>query len=215
MDYLSPNFSSMALLTIDMQRDFLDGQPFGIRGTTEVLPRIRDLVTVFRHANLPVVHLVRLYNHDGKNVDLCRRQIVDEGASIVQPGNDGAELAMPLLPTSSTKLDTTLLLDGHAQMIGPLEWVVYKPRWGAFFQTSLENLLSSLKIDSLAFTGCNFPNCTRASIYEASERDFRIVLVDDAVSGLYERGQEEMKNIGVMLMKATELKTFIANRVRK
>lgn len=41
------------------------------------------------------------------------------------------------------------------------------------------------------FAGCNFPNCPRTSIYEASERDFRTVLVRDAISGLYERGEHE------------------------
>ncbi|MBV8162600.1 MAG: cysteine hydrolase, partial [Acidimicrobiia bacterium] len=38
------------------------------------------------------------------------------------------------------------------------------------------------------------------TIYEASERDYRVVLVTDAISGLYERGEVEMTNIGVMLM---------------
>jgi nicotinamidase-related amidase len=38
------------------------------------------------------------------------------------------------------------------------------------------------------------------SIYEASERDFRLVLVEDAVSGLYEKGVEEMRRIGVAVM---------------
>ena len=33
------------------------------------------------------------------------------------------------------------------------------------------------------FCGCNFPNCPRTSIYEASERDFRVVLARDAISG--------------------------------
>ncbi len=55
------------------------------------------------------------------------------------------------------------------------------------------------------FSGCNFPNCPRASIYEASERDFRLVLVRDAVSGLYERGERELANIGVRLMSAEEV----------
>lgn len=38
------------------------------------------------------------------------------------------------------------------------------------------------------------------SIYEASERDFRIVLVSDAISGWYDRGGEkcqEWEGIGV------------------
>jgi nicotinamidase-related amidase len=65
--------------------------------------------------------------------------------------------------------------------------------------------LLSLGVTSLAFAGCNFPNCPRASIYEASERDFRIVLVTDAISGLYDRGRDEMKNIGVQLMTLKEL----------
>ncbi|MDZ7731459.1 MAG: hypothetical protein U5K37_11920 [Natrialbaceae archaeon] len=43
----------------------------------------------------------------------------------------------------------------------------------------------------------NFPNCPRTTIYEASERDFRIVCVPDALSGTYERGLEELRNIGV------------------
>ena len=55
------------------------------------------------------------------------------------------------------------------------------------------------------FAGCNFPNCPRTSIYEASERDFRLVLVEDAVSGLYERGKDELRGIGVALMNAAEL----------
>jgi nicotinamidase-related amidase len=59
--------------------------------------------------------------------------------------------------------------------------------------------------------GCNFPNCPRTSIYEASERDFRIVLVEDAVSGLYERGTEEMRNIGVRLMSTNELEEAVVS----
>ena len=57
----------------------------------------------------------------------------------------------------------------------------------------------------MVFCGCNFPNCPRTSIYEASERDFRVVLVRDAVSGLYERGERELTNIGVHLMSASEV----------
>jgi hypothetical protein len=46
----------------------------------------------------------------------------------------------------------------------------------------------------------NFPNCPRTSIYEASEREFRIVLVSDAVSGLYDRGVDECRAIGVHVL---------------
>jgi nicotinamidase-related amidase len=55
-------------------------------------------------------------------------------------------------------------------------------------------------IDTVVVAGCNYPNCPRTSIYEASERDYRVVLVEDAISGLYERGRTEMANIGVTLL---------------
>jgi nicotinamidase-related amidase len=201
-DYTRPDFGSMALITIDMQQDFLDGQPFETAGTSEILPRLQQLVVAFRRAQLPIVHMVRLYKRDSSNVDLCRRRAVEQGAAIVSPGTEGAELAPPLLPGRNVKLDADLLFSGAAQPLGPKEWVMYKPRWGAFFQTSLEQHLLALGVTSLAFTGCNFPNCPRASIYEASERDFRIVLAEDTVSGLYDRGRKEMTDIGVMLMSA-------------
>jgi hypothetical protein len=38
-----------------------------------------------------------------------------------------------------------------------------------------------------------------AFLTEASERDFRIVLATDAVSGLYARGSQELRQIGVAL----------------
>ncbi|HEY7069188.1 MAG TPA: isochorismatase family protein [Acidimicrobiales bacterium] len=40
-------------------------------------------------------------------------------------------------------------------------------------------------------------NCPRTSMYEASERDYGVVLVDDAISGLYDRGRQELTGIGV------------------
>jgi nicotinamidase-related amidase len=48
-------------------------------------------------------------------------------------------------------------------------------------------------------------NCPRTSIYEASERDFRVVVVEDAVSGLYDRGRDELRAIGARLMMGAEI----------
>jgi nicotinamidase-related amidase len=211
-DYTRPDFRSMALITIDTQNDFLKGQPCEIPGTSEILPQMRELAETFRRARLPVLHVVRLYQPDGSNADLCRRSAIEQGAAIVRPGTPGAELAPPLLPAQNSRLDCELLLSGAFQPLGPREWAMYKPRWGAFFRTTLEEHLLTLGVTSLAFAGCNFPNCPRGSIYEASERDFRIVLVEDAISGLYDRGRDEMKNIGVTLMTSQQLtQAIVAN----
>jgi nicotinamidase-related amidase len=202
--YVSPQFDAISLVSIDVQRDVLDGQPFEIAGTSDAAVVIARLAEAFRNAGRPIVHVVRLYRADGSNVDACRRAAVEAGLEALIPGSGGAEIPENLVPDGST-LDVELLLSGGVQELGPKEVAIYKPRWGAFYQTPLEAHLRGLGVSTLAFCGCNFPNCPRTSIYEASERDFRIVLVEDAISGLYDRGRDELANIGVQLMPTEEI----------
>jgi nicotinamidase-related amidase len=204
-ELIAPQLERAALVTIDVQSDVLDGQPLEIAGTSAALPAMRALVEAFRERGLPIVHVVRLYEPDGSNVDLCRREAVMSGWKALAPGSAGAEPAAELLGEHATKLDAQLLLRGELQDIGEREVLMYKPRWGAFFHTPLQAHLSGLGATTLVFCGANFPNCPRTSMYEASERDYRIVLATDAVSGLYERGAKELANIGVALMGAAEL----------
>lgn len=205
-DLTSPDKRHLALVIIDMQQDFVrPGAPSCIPGTLEALHLIARLAKRFRQKGLPIVHVVRLYLTDGSNVDLCRRAAVKQRAtSIVAPGSAGAEIMTELKPFAAVRLDATLLLDGKFQPIGPREWLVYKPRWGAFYRTDLEQHLLDLGVNTLMLCGCNFPNCPRATIYEASERDFRLILVEDAVSGVYEQGLQELRNICIEVMNAEE-----------
>jgi nicotinamidase-related amidase len=211
--YTAPDFAASALLTIDTQRDVLDGQPLEIPGTSAALPAIERLLAAFREAERPIVHVVRLYRDDGSNVDPCRRQLVEQGVTILAPRSEGSELAPGLLPDPGVRLDPDLLLAGGIQPVAGGEAVIYKPRWGAFFETPLESHLRARNVSTLVFCGCNFPNCPRASIYEASERDFRVVLASDAVLGLYERGERELEAIGVTLMGSAEIAAALPVRV--
>jgi nicotinamidase-related amidase len=189
---------------IDVQRDFVDvsddmgGEEASmpVAGTAAAIAAMSKLAKAFRERGLPIVHIVRLYQPDGSNVDLVRRRLIEQGARIAAPGSAGSQIAADLL-LDVVELDHELLLSGGLQQIGTAEHVIYKPRWGAFYRTSLERHLRESGIDTVVFAGCNFPNCPRTSIYEASERDFRIVLVSDAVSGLYDRGVDECRAIGV------------------
>jgi nicotinamidase-related amidase len=198
VSYTDPDLPNSALVTMDVQRDFsLPGSPAEMPGTIDVLPSMARLVEAFRATGRPIVHIVRLYLSDGSNVDLCRRESIQDGKEIVRPGSAGAQLVQELLPAPHTELNCAHLLGGGIQTLGPNEVVIYKPRWGAFFGTPLRDHLDGLRVNTLVVCGCNFPNCPRATIFEASERDFRIVLVEDAVSGLYQQGKQELLNIGV------------------
>lgn len=200
-EYITPQPDRAALLTIDTQNDFTEpGAPAQIEGTAAAVPQMRRLVETFRSIEAPIVHVVRLYRPDGSNVDPCRRANLEAGAEIVRPGTAGAELVAELKPSPEVELEADQLLEGDFQEIGPTEWIMYKPRWGAFYSTDLEDFLAERDVSTVVVCGCNFPNCPRATIYEASERDYRIVFVPDATSGTYQRGLTELQNIGVTVM---------------
>jgi nicotinamidase-related amidase len=76
----APRWETSALVTIDMQRDFLSGQPYGLAGTTEIVPSLRSLAGAFRAAGRPIVHIVRLYQ--GDDVDRVRRTLIDGGGQL-------------------------------------------------------------------------------------------------------------------------------------
>jgi nicotinamidase-related amidase len=107
------------------------------------------------------------------------QEAIEGGKQVVIAGSDGAELMDELKPSNTIRLNSNLLLSGNLQQIGSKEWIMYKSRWDAFYKTALEKHLYNLGINTVVVCGCNYPNCPRTTIYEASERDFRIVLAAD------------------------------------
>ena len=209
-EYLAPERERVALITIDAQRDFvLPNAPATVGGALSTVPGMRRLIDAFRTAGAPVVHAVRLYRCNGSNVDLCHRAAIEAGQRIVMPGTSGAELIDELKPSLGQRLEPELLLDGKLQEIGHREWLCYKPRLSAFFQTPLEDHLKSLGITTIVLCGTDFPTSPRSTVYAASNRDFRIVLATDAISGATDAGLDELAQIGVYLMSSEQLLNWL------
>jgi nicotinamidase-related amidase len=194
--HLAPEFDRAALVVVDVQVDFLDGGSSPVPGTRAVVPVIGRLVEGFRRARRPVVHVVRLY--DGDDVDLSRRTLIASGASVVRPGSPGSQIAPGLRPPGAPPLDAPQLLSGDLQQLAPDEWAMWKPRWDAFHRTDLDRHLRDLAVSTVVVAGCNFPNCPRATLYGASQRDYRTVLASDAVSGVLPLHLAEAERIGVL-----------------
>jgi nicotinamidase-related amidase len=194
--YVAPEMARSALVVIDTQVDFVDGGSMPIEGTTTVLPNIVRLLEAFRTAARPIIHVVRLY--DGDEVDLVRRAALRSGARIARPGTPGSQIATELRPEGSDELDPVRLLRGEAQRLAPEEVAIWKPRWSAFFRTALDDHLQRLGVNTVVFAGCNFPNCPRASIYDASARDYKVLIASDAISQLREFHLKEAELLGVV-----------------
>ena len=202
-EHIAPEPERSALLVIDTQVDFLDGGSSPIPGTSAVVPTISRLVQGFRDAGRPVVHVVRFY--EGDDVDLSRRTLIASGAPVVRPGSAGSQIAPDLRPDPDARLSPSDLLAGELQPLGPAEWAMWKPRWGAFHRTPLDAHLRALGVSTVVVAGCNYPNCPRAALYGASERDYRSLIARDAVSGLLPLHLAEAARMGVLHATATAI----------
>lgn len=197
-DYTESHWAAAALVVIDLQRDFLDDGVSPVPGTSSVVPNVIELARAFRSAGRPIVHVVRLYQPGGSDVDLPRRRAIEEGARLVVPGSSGAEPADGVLPCAASP-DPALLADGGLQHVGNREVILFKPRWSAFHRTQLEQWLRGEGCDTVLVAGCNLPNCPRATLFDASERDFRTALATDAVSQTSDERLADLDRIGVRL----------------
>jgi nicotinamidase-related amidase len=130
------------------------------------------------------------------------------------PGTQGAELVDQVKPIEDLRLDGAALLSGDLQELGANEWAVYRPRWGAFYGTRLEDHLRALGVSTIVICGSNFSTAIRATIYEASARDFRVVLVPDAVTGVADDDLSELARIGVYLMNADCCASWLKSPIR-
>jgi len=211
--YCVPERSKSALITVSAQQDFLrSNSPIKACGAVSAKPALHRLVTGVRHQNVPILHAVRLYRPDGSNVDVCRRQAVEEGLRVLMPGSLGAELLDELKPDPAIRLNPDPLLKGRFQDLGPHEWAFYRPRWGAFHATDLEQYLRDLGVTTLILCGLSFTTGVRATVFEASARDFRVVVVPDALANSTEEGVRELGRLGVYLMTSDNCLSWLAGR---
>jgi nicotinamidase-related amidase len=127
---------------------------------------------------------------------ICRRTLVRERGTVLSPDTPGVEVVPSLLPRPF-EYDWERLLEGRPIELGEREWIMYKPRWSAFQGTGLRDLLDDHGVTTVVVDGCNYPNCPRSTVYDATAQDFRTVFVADATSGTYEQGMSELINIGV------------------
>jgi nicotinamidase-related amidase len=211
-DYTLPERGKAALVTINAQQDFVHcGSLLRTSGVAQALDGVTRLTAGFRRLGLPIFHAVRLYRPDGSNVDICRRQAVEEGLRVLMPGTSGAELIEAVRPTAGQHLVHEALLEGEFQALGPQEWAFYRPRWGAFYGTTLETRLRELGVTTVVLCGFNFATSGRATIYDAGARDFRVIVATDAFSNTTEEGMKELGRIGVYQMTAAHALAWIGN----
>lgn len=167
-----------ALIVIDMQRGFLDpGEAMEVPPAREIIPRLQALLTLFREKRLPVVFTEFVYS---QTVPLLVGELHPEHKRALPGGPRGFGV-----PSSSC-----LKGEENAKTVSDLsprpdELVIEKHWYDAFNGTPLDGALRARGVTSLVLTGTMTDICVLASVVGAFNREYRLVVVQDAVATLW------------------------------
>lgn len=183
-----------ALIMIDMQRGFIDpASPLCIPMAAETVPACAELIRRCRSEGVTVIYAVRHYRGDGSDVEKARYQVwYDGGRPLSEACSDELSDAFP------EEFDVL-----------PEDYVIVKPRFSAFFCTSLDLILRRLKVERVLLAGTTTPNCIRTTCYDALSLDYDVTVVSDCTSSVSAAVQasnlEDMARIGAVIAKSSEL----------
>lgn len=104
-----------------------------------------------------------------------------------------------------------MLLTGEQQALDDAEWYCYKPCWGPFYGTRLLEHLQRINVYTVVIVGCNYSNCVRATVYEVSARDLRMVAIKEGISNFTSAGWQELASIGINVMTLQECIGGVSN----
>jgi biuret amidohydrolase len=66
----------------------------------------------------------------------------------------------------------------------PGDLTIFKHRYSPFDNTDLELLLRNLRVDTLVIGGVNTNNCVLCSCFDAFNRDYRVILMEDVCASM-------------------------------
>ena len=184
---------STALVAIDMHRGHLDPAvatlPLAAERCGPVIARAADLFTQLRAIGVPIVHVVTEYRDAGEIAANPFWKAIHDDPAKARKGI----LRHNLAGSPGTEIIPVLLADGDLVVRG-------KKRYSAFHATDLEFLLRRRGADTVILAGINTTSCILCNAFEATNRDFSVVIASDAVDSM---DGEEMHRFALRLMGAT------------
>ena len=158
------NREKAALLVIDMQYFFLDpASPSYTCGGPAILPRLQKVIKAFRQANRPVIYTRHVHHPD--HLDAGIMAWWWEG--MCKEGSPESEIHQDIAPK-------------------PNEKVVFKHRYSAFYNTDLETVLRSLKVEEIVVAGIMTNMCCESTSRDAYYRDYRVFFLADGTGSVTE-----------------------------
>ena len=184
----------IALIVIDMQRDFAEPGGFGaslgndVRRIGAIVPTVKKLIEGFRTVRLPVIHTMECHRPDLSDCPPAKR---NRGNPALRIGDVGLMGRVLIAGEAGTAIISEL-----APL--PNELVIEKPGKGAFYATHLDAELKRLGISQLVFAGVTTEVCVQTTMREANDRGYDCLLAEDATESYF----PEFKTAAIAMIRA-------------
>ena len=169
------DWSTTALLIIDMQRDFMEPGGFGetlgndVSQLARAVKPIAAVLDAARDTGLLVLHTREGHLPDLSDAPSAK---IERGAPSLRIGDPGPMGRILIRGEAGHDIIPALYpLDG--------EIVIDKPGKGAFYATDLDLLLRRNEITHIVFTGITTDVCVHTTMREANDRGYECLILSD------------------------------------
>lgn len=181
-DYELPSdLSQLALVIIDMQRDFLELGGFGdtlgndVQRLQAIVPTLQQLLNTARAQKLTIIHTLECHRPDLSD---CPPAKLNRNKGVLKIGDEGpmGRILIAGEPGNGIIPELTPL---------PTEIVIEKPGKGAFYATPLSTILQDRGITHLLITGVTTEVCVQTTMREANDRGYECLMVEDCTESYF------------------------------
>ncbi len=178
------DWSTTALVIIDMQRDFMEPGGFG-----ETLGNdVSQLLAAARDMGMLVVHTREGHSPDLSDAPPAK---IERGAPSLRIGDPGPMGRILIRGEAGHDIISELYpLDS--------EIVIDKPGKGAFYATEFGDVLQKYGIENLLVCGVTTEVCVNTTVREANDRGYRCVVISDGCASYF----PEFHEMGLKMIKA-------------
>ena len=152
-----PRGSRPALLVVDLSRGFTEARHATGADLSSVVEATAELIAAAREADAPVLFTTIAYEPADVEGDACAWLRKAPGLAILRAGGELVELD-PRLPRE------------------PVDPLLVKKGASAFFGTDLASILVALRVDTLLVCGATTSGCVRASVVDAVQYGFAVLV---------------------------------------
>lgn len=171
----------LALVIIDMQRDFLEPGGFGaalgndVTRLQAIVPTLKSLLEACRSYNLPIFHTIECHKPDLSD---CPPAKLNRGRGSLTIGDEGGmgRILVRGEPGNGIIAELEPL---------PSEVLIPKPGKGAFYNTDFAAELQKRNITHLLITGVTTEVCVQTTMREANDRGYECLLVEDCTESYF------------------------------